>query len=466
MNRPGVGIVHLGIGAFFRAFGLPYLEDTMAAAGGDWGVIGVSLRSAGVRDRLAAQDCIYHALELGAEAQRLRRITALRRVLFAGDERDEILAAMADPAVSVVSLTVTEKGYCHAPATGTLNLDHPGIRHDLAQPDAPQTAPGFLLAGLRARRAAGLRPFTCLSCDNLPGNGAVLRNVVLDLARAQDRALAGWIADQARFPGTMVDRIVPATTPHDLRAVADLAGAPDAAAVVHEPFRQWVIEDDFVDGVRPALQAAGVQMVVDVAPYEHMKLRCLNGSHSALAYLGVLAGKPTVASAVADRAFRQFIESLWLNEILPGFSPPPGEVPLLYVARLMARYRNPGIAHRTAQIAMDGSQKLPQRILASVADNLAAGRPIARLGLVVAAWVRFLRGQTDAGVAYEVSDPLAERLQAAARGDDPVAAVLEIEQVFAPDLAGDLRFREAVQHGYRKLAAQGVAATLAGSGDD
>jgi fructuronate reductase len=258
----------------------------------------------------------------------------------------------------------------------------------------------------------------------------------------------------------MIDRIVPATAEADLDAVERLTGVRDPGAVVHEPFRQWVIEDDFVDGVRPAFQVAGVQMVDDVAPFEHMKLRCLNGTHSALAYLGVLAGKRTVAEAVADPAFRGFIERLWADEIIPSLVPPPGEDVARYVTRLMQRYRNPGIEHRTIQIAMDGSQKLPQRILAPVADNLAAGRPVDGLCLVVAAWVRFLRGVSDTAVPHAVNDPLADDLQVAALGDNPVAAVLAMRDVVPPVLADDARFRAAVQDGYDLLAARGVAAAL------
>lgn len=462
MSRPDVGIVHLGIGAFFRAFALPYLEDAMAEAGGDWGVLGVSLRSADVRDRLVAQDCVYHAMELSAEGRSARRIEALRDVLFAGDQREAVLGAMCDPGVSIVSLTVTEKGYCHAPATGRLDAGHYGIVADLASPHAPATAPGVLVEALARRRSAGTRPFTCLSCDNLPGNGGVLRSVVLDLARRRDPALANWIAAEGRFPSTMVDRIVPATTGADLRAIEELTGAPDAAVVVHEPFSQWVIEDDFVDGRRPALDRAGAQLVADVAPFEHMKLRSLNGTHSAIACLGVLAGLQTVAQATGDPVIRYFVEALWLHEIAPGFTPPRGEISLLYVAKLMERYRNPGIVHRTMQIAMDGSQKLPQRILATVRDNLAAGRKIERLGFVVAAWVRFLQGRSFAGERYSIDDPLANLLQGAALSEDPVAAVLGIEDVFAPDLAGDLRFQDAVRHGFDLLRAGSVQDAIKG----
>ncbi|MDJ0627531.1 MAG: mannitol dehydrogenase family protein [Rhodobacter sp.] len=460
--RPAVGIVHLGIGAFFRAFGIPWLEDVMAAAGGDWGVAGVSLRSAGVRDRLRAQECVYRCLERGPEGSQVRQVQALRRVLFLGEERETVLEAMADPAVSVVSLTVTEKGYCHVPGTGRLDLRNPGIAHDIATPDAPETAPGLIVEALRRRRAAGLRPFTCLSCDNLPGNGEVLRNVVLGLAERLDPHLAGWIAHEGRFPATMVDRIVPATTAADIDEAERLTGVRDEAVVVHEPFRQWVIEDRFVDDVRPAFEAAGVLMADEVAPYERMKLRCLNGTHSAIAYLGLLAGKATVAETVADPSVARFVEGLWREEIVPSFDPPAAVDLAEYTAALMQRYRNPGIAHRTIQIAMDGSQKLPQRILATIEDNLAGGRPVGRLALVVAAWIRFLGGVSDAGVTFDVSDPLAGALQARARAKDPVGAVMAVEEVFGRSLHGHPDFIGTVRAAHDRLAGAGVRTVLEG----
>lgn len=455
MSKPAVGIVHLGIGAFFRAFGVPWLEDVMKAAGGDWGVLGVSLRSPAVRDRLAAADFAYHALEKGPKGATTRRVEALRDVLVAPEDPVAVLDAMADPAVSLVTLTITEKGYCHAPATWRLDLANPDIKHDLAHPDAPKTAPGLIVAALARRRAAGLRPFTCLSCDNLPENGGVLREVVLGLARQQDSGLAAWIAAEGRFPCSMVDRIVPATVPADVDRVKVVTGVRDTGVVVHEPFRQWVIEDDFVDDARPAFQAAGVQMVADVAPFEHMKLRCLNGTHSALAYLGILAGKATVSEAVADPAIARFIEGLWREEILPSFVAPAGVDPARYTAVLMQRYRNPAIEHRTLQIAMDGSQKLPQRILATMADRLGEGGGIDRLALVVAAWVHFLRGD-----GHQVNDPLAGSLSGAARGRAPVKDVLAERRVFTPDLTENRRFRKAVEFGYTEIAAKGVQSVL------
>jgi fructuronate reductase len=291
---PAIGIVHLGLGAFFRAHGALYVEEAMAKSGGEWGILGVSLRHADLRDRLAPQGFVYTACELGPHGEALRVGTAVQSMLVAPENPAAVLDAMADPAVRIVSLTVTEKGYCHAPSTGRLDFSHPDIVADLADPARPVSAPGFLCRALDRRRKAGAAPFTVLCCDNLPENGAMLRGIVLELAARMDGTLAAWIEAECAFPCTMVDRIVPATTEADIERLAQRTGVWDAAPVMHEPFRQWVIEDRFTGGARPDLGAVGTELVADVRPYEHMKLRCLNGTHSALAYLGYLAGAETI----------------------------------------------------------------------------------------------------------------------------------------------------------------------------
>ena len=280
---------------------------------------------------------------------------------------------MADPEIRIVALTVTEKGYCHDPATGRLNMSHPDIQSDLANIDTPVSAPGFLVAGLRARRAADVAPFTVLSCDNLPSNGPLVRGMVLDFARALDPDLAAWTDENVAFPATMVDRITPATTAEDLDRYAEKLGYRDEALVVHEAFSQWVIEDRFPLG-RPDWVAAGAQMVTSVEAHETMKLRMLNGTHSTLAYLGYLAGHETISEAVNDPPFAALCEKLWRNEIIPTVPQPEGEDLHSYAAALLERYRNPAIRHRTWQIAMDGSQKLPQRLLGTMSDACEAGR--------------------------------------------------------------------------------------------
>ena len=251
---PAPGIVHLGLGAFFRAHGALVIEDSLRAAGGDWGITGASLRSADMRDRLAAQDFVYTAVEMAPKGTRNRVVQVVNDVLFAPEQADVLLARMTAPATRIVSLTVTEKGYCHVPSTGLLDLAHPDIQHDIAQA-LPKSAVGFIVRALQMRRAAGLKPFTVLSCDNLPKNGSVARSVVLGLAAQVDPALEGWIAAEGRFPSTMVDRIVPATTSRNIDDLAADTGVTDASPVFHEPFLQWVIEDDFVEGARPAFEA-------------------------------------------------------------------------------------------------------------------------------------------------------------------------------------------------------------------
>ena len=468
-TRPGIGIVHLGLGAFFRAHGALYVEEAMAASGGDsggdWGIVGVSLVRPDQRDRLAPQNFAYTAVKLGPKGETCRIVSVVTDVLVAREDPEAVLALMTNPAVRIVTLTVTEKGYCHEPATGALNATHPDIVHDLAHPDAPRSAPGFLVRALQRRRSAGLRPFTVLCCDNLPENGRVVRGVVLDLARRIDPVLADWIAAEGRFPSTMVDRIVPATSEADIDRLARATGTFDAAPVMHEPFRQWVVEDDFVDGARPDLAAAGVELVANVTPFEHMKLRCLNGTHSALAYLGYLAGHETIAETVADPVFARFVRHLWTAEILPGLTAPPDVDLAAYAGALFDRYANPAIRHRTWQITMDGSQKLPQRILGTVAENLAAGRPIDGLALAIAAWMRYVGGTDERGQPIDVRDPLAERLRAlgdeAATPEARVDALLAVREVFPPELAANPRFRAAILIAHAALVAQGARAAAA-----
>ncbi|MFO1142962.1 MAG: mannitol dehydrogenase family protein [Amaricoccus sp.] len=464
-RRPGVGIVHLGLGAFFRAHGAIYVAEAMAKSGGDWGIVGVSLVRPDQRDALEPQDFAYTAVELGPEGETPRLIDVVQDVLVAREDPAAVLAAMADPGVRIVSLTVTEKGYCHEPATGRLNPDHPDIVHDLAHPEAPRSAPGFLVAGLARRRAAGARPFTVLCCDNLPANGHVVRGVTLDLARLVDASLADWIEADGRFPSTMVDRIVPATKPEDIARLTGLTGVEDRSPVMHEPFRQWVVEDDFVDGARPDLGAVGVQLVEDVTPFELMKLRMLNGTHSSLAYLGYLAGHETIADAVADPPFAALCRHLWRDEIVPTITPPPGEDLGAYGEALLARYRNPAIRHRTWQIAMDGSQKLPQRILGTIADDRRAGRPCPGLVLAVAAWMRYVGGTDETGASIDVRDPLAERLHALSAGAPDAAARVEaflgVGEIFPPALAADPGLRAELAEALARLEAEGARAAVA-----
>lgn len=460
-------IVHLGLGAFVRAHLACYTEDVLDRAAPFWGITGVSLQRPDQRDRLAPQDGLYCTLQRDGDGVTARVVGCLHRVLVAPEDPGAVIRAMADEGTRIVSLTVTEKGYCHDPATGRLDLAHPDIVHDLAHPNAPRSAIGLLVAALRERRFAGAAPFTVLCCDNLPHNGRLLAGLARDYAAAAiTDGLAAWIEAEVAFPSTMVDRIVPALTDVDI-ADAELAlGLHDATPVSHEPFRQWVIEDRFGPGGRPPWERAGAQIVADVAPFEHMKLRLLNGAHSALAYLGYLAGHETIPEAVADSALRGYVQALW-REIVPMVPAPTGVDLNDYTAALLARFGNSAIRHRTWQIAMDGSQKLPQRLLTTIRERLAAGLPIPCLALAVAAWIRYAGGVDEAGRPIDVRDPMAERvravLDAAGSPAERVKAVLGLHPIFG-DLAGSVAFRMAVTTAYARLLERGARAAAALSG--
>ena len=456
-----VGIVHLGVGAFHRAHQAVYLDDRLAAGETDWAICGASLRSAETSRALDPQDGLY-ALALRSEAgEEVRVIGALRRCL--GPDA-ALLDAMSDPGVRIVTLTVTEKGYCHDPATRQLDEAHPDIRHDLAKPHAPQSAPGVLVEALARRRAAGTAPFTIVSCDNLPSNGETARAVIARLAALRDADLGRWVEGEVAFPSTMVDRIVPATTDEDRARLAARLGVADAWPVVSEPFSQWVIEDRFPAG-RPRFEDSGATLVGDVAPYELAKLRLLNGAHSTLAYLGYLSGYDTVAEAMADDNLARLVSGLMIEEAAPTLEAAFGD-PAPYIARLLARFRNPALRHRTWQIAMDGSQKLPQRLLATARARLAAGQPIARLALGVAAWMRYVAGVDEQGRAIDVRDPLAARLRAIAEREGWEAARLApalaaVAEVFGADLSRDPRFLAPVTTALAALIAKGARRTMA-----
>jgi fructuronate reductase len=461
------GIVHLGLGAFHRAHMAVMTDAVLGAGARDWGIVAASLRSPETRDALAPQDGLYAVAVREDEAERLSVVGALRGLHVAPEDPEALLRAMADPRVRIVSLTVTEKGYCGDPATGALDEAHPDIRHDLADPARPRSAPGFLVEALRRRRDAGSPPFTVLSCDNLPSNGETAHRITARLGALRDPGLGDWIAAEASFPSTMVDRIVPATTAEDRARVAAALGLEDAWPVVCEGFSQWAVEDRFPTG-RPAWEAAGATFATDVAPFELMKLRMLNGAHSALAYLGSLAGHETVAEAAADPVFARFLEGLWA-EVIPTVPAPPGVDLRDYAARLLARFRNRALRHRTAQIAADGSQKLPQRLLEPLRAARSAGRPAPHLVLAVAGWMRHVVGVDERGAPVELRDPLLPRLrEAAAPGPtDPRATasrLLGVREVFGDDLPQDPGFREAVAAALEDLVRRGSRACVAALG--
>jgi len=459
-----IGIVHLGLGAFHRAHQAVY-TDSVLRSDPRWGICGVSLKTPRVTAALAQQDGLYSVLEKGAAGTSARVIGAVRETLFLGAGAHSVIARIADPAVSVVSLTVTEKGYCHDPATGRLDHAHPDIAHDLAHPRSPVSTVGVLVAGLEARRAAAGTPLNVVCCDNLPHNGRTLEGLVASFAQAADPALAEWIGAHVAFPSTMVDRIVPATTPADLEEAARLLGVADAAPVVAEPFSDWVIENRFA-AARPSWEDAGARLVADVAPFETMKLRLLNGSHSTLAYLGFLLGHEYLWQAASDPLLGTLIERMMAGEVVPTLAVPSGVDIGAYCAQLLARFRNPAVPHRTQQIAMDGSQKVPQRLLSTVRDRLAGGGSIDDLALAIAGWIRYASGKDEQGKTIAVADPMSGRFAAiatAARGNASQIAdgFLGLTAVFGDDLSNNPAFRKAVARDLGALMRDGVRRTLA-----
>lgn len=463
------GIVHLGIGAFMRAHLAAATDDALdAGAGPDWGICGVSLRQADTRDALAPQDGLYALALRDAHSEHLRVIGCVRECLVAPEDPGAVLQRIAHADTRIVSLTVTEKGYCQDPASGALQWQHADIVHDLAHPDAPRSAIGFIVHGLAWRHRRDLPPITLMSLDNLPSNGHTLQGLVLAFARRVDAGLAEWIAAGCSFPNSMVDRIVPRSTDADRAAVSAAIGVDDAWPVVGETFMDWAVEDRFAAG-RPDWTHGGARFVTDAAPWERLKLRMVNGAHSTIAYLAVAAGWKTVDEAIAQPALRAFVEALMRDEIEPTLGPLEGLDLAAYRARLIERFANPSLAHRTLQIAMDGSQKLPQRLLSTVRDHLQAGASIDSLAVGIAAWLTHLRGHDDAGRTVPLDDPQAEALrglhaQAAQTADvhGMAACFTRYAPVFG-DLADDERLVDALAHALETLRAKGAAGLLAGA---
>lgn len=461
----GPGIVHLGLGAFHRAHQAVFTEDAMAAAGGDWGIIGVAPRSVAVLDKLSAQDRLYSVTTMAAEGRSTRVIGALAGLRHAAGDPDAVVALLADPAIRIVTLTVTEKGYRLDPATGRLLLDDE-LRGDLETDRPPRTVPGLLIRGLLARRRADAGPIALVSCDNLPANGHRLRGLVDYLASAT--SLTDWVRANVTFPGTMVDRIVPASTAETLAVARAELGVRDEAALFGEPYAAWVIEDAFPAG-RPAWERAGAVLTGDARPWERLKLRSLNGVHSAIAYLGALAGRDTITDALTLPGLAATVRRFIAEDIAPSFTPPAGTDTIAYGEEVLHRFANPAFEYRTSQVAGDGSQKLPQRVLHTIIDRRAAGATPRWGIMVVAAWMRFARGTADDGRPLPLDDPLATTIRArlAAAPDTPAGvagALLGLDTVFAPELSGDDTVRGLLVDWLTAFDKHGVAATLAGLG--
>jgi fructuronate reductase len=456
-----VGIVHLGVGAFHRAHQAVYVDDCLKAGASHWGIIGASLRSTDTRDALKGQDGLYTLAIRGSDGEKLRIIGSLAAVLVAPENPQMLLDALSKPSTRIVTLTVTEKAYLRG-ADGRLDASHSDIQHDLLHPHTPKTVHGYLAQALEQRRANGTAPFTILCCDNLPANGATLRQVMLDYAGLRDGRLAEHIARDVAFPASMVDRIVPATRPEDLTRIREALGFEDAWPVMTEPFSQWVVEEHFPQG-RPDWESFGVTMVKDVTPFEDMKLRLLNGSHSALAYLGLLAGHATVDEAFAVPLIRGFVDALWA-EAETSLPAAVNDKVDHYKRQLAQRYANTALAHQLKQIATDGSQKLPQRILSPALARLKAGRKADHLALVPAAWIAACEARGRTLPEGHFTDPLDQEIIAAlARGSSLEQTVSDIFDLGGFAHGHDLRpaLQRLVTAQLTRLRAHGVVSVLA-----
>jgi mannitol 2-dehydrogenase len=446
------GVVHIGVGGFHRAHQELYFDELAERGVRDWGVIGVGLHSRRMIDALEPQDLLYTVIERDAHTDRARVVGSLVRYLYAPEDPEAVLAALADERIRLVTLTVTGSGY-------DLELHADAIRADHEHPERPATFFGYLTAALDRRRRAGVAPFTVLSCDNVPRNGEAARTAVVEFARGRDAGLAAWIEDSVAFPNSMVDRITPESTEDTAEYVEREFGLEDRSPVVTEPFRQWIVEDRF-GNTRPPLDAVGAQFVPDVAPYELMKKRLLNGSHCAVGYLGYLAGYATIAEAMGDPVFRAYLERLMREELAPLLPEVPGVDLDAYQRTLLERFANPKINDALQRLCRRGSTKMPSYILSSIREAIDGGRPHALLTLATAGWLRYLRGVDFAGREIEIQDARIEQLQPLARdgGEDPRPLLAE-RSVFG-DLIERPAFVTALEEALRALEQDGPRETV------
>ena len=454
------GILHFGVGNFHRAHQAVYL-DLLFNAGQDlnWAILGAGTMpsDAAMREKLGAQDYLTTVVEQDVNVLSARVTGVMTGMLPVGDTA-AIIDALSDPAIRIVSMTITEGGY-FIDASGAFNPAHPAIAADAANPDQPKTVFGLILAGLKARRAKGIAPFTVMSCDNIPHNGKVTMNAVAGLAQLIDPALAAYVKENVAFPNSMVDRITPATGPREIDSLKAQFNIEDNWPVFCEEFKQWVMEDNFPAG-RPALEKVGVTFVPDVSPYELMKIRILNGGHAAIAYPAALLDIHFVHEAMEHPLIRAFLAKLENEEIIPVIPPVPNTSLTDYFALIERRFSNPKIGDTIPRLAQDGSNRQPKFILPSTADRLAAGAGITGLSLVSALWCRYFEGKSDSGQDIVFNDVHAERLQKAALAsrEDPTLFLAE-EDIFGA-VGKNERFRKAFSHALETLRAKGTAATL------
>jgi mannitol 2-dehydrogenase len=455
------GIVHFGVGNFHRAHQAVYLDDLFnLGRDHEWAIVGAGVRAADetMRQQLLSQDLLTTVVEQEATGSAARVTGAMIEYLKPGDTA-AIINRLADPAIRIVSLTITEGGYYIDPASQRFDPRHPDIKRDAENFTAPQTVFGLILAGLKRRRDVGIPPFTVMSCDNIPGNGHVTKNAVVGLAQLIYPELAAWVGANVAFPNGMVDRITPATTDRERQLLADEFGIADNWPVFCEAFRQWVLEDDFPSG-RPALEQVGVQFVTDVAPFELMKIRILNGGHATIAYPAALMDIHFVHEAMENELVRAFLEKVEQEEIIPIVPPVPDTDLQAYYRLIERRFANPRIGDTITRLCLDGSNRQPKFILPSAADRLRFGGSVTGLALVSALWARYCFGETDSGRPIAPNDPNWDRLQAQAkRAKDRAAAWLEMTDIFG-EVAGNAAYVAAFTHALETLWAVGTRETL------
>lgn len=459
-------IVHLGFGAFHRAHQGLFTDEVARKSESDWGICEVNLFGGeGLIKSLREQNHLYTVAEKGAESTDVKVIGSVNESLHPSfDGIEAVIEKMAEPQVAIVSMTITEKGYCADPATGLLDKNNPLVIADLENPTQPKSALGYIVQALKIRRERGLTPFTVMSCDNVQENGHVAKSAILEFAKLLDAELGTWIEANVTFPCTMVDRIVPAATEETLNEITELLGVQDPCGIACEPFRQWVIEDNFVAG-RPDWNIAGAEFVADVVPYEEMKLRMLNGSHSFLAYLGYLGGYAHISDTMTDEGYRTAAFDMMMKAQAPSLSMPEGTDLEGYAKLLIDRFTNPSLKHKTWQIAMDGSQKIPQRMGGSLCFHLEQGSDFKWLAAGIAGWMRYVSAVDEQGNEIDVRDPMAEQLKAVCdehgQNVSVVPALLAIEAIFAPEIGQNPQVIDAVSSAYQSLVEKGARATVA-----
>jgi mannitol 2-dehydrogenase len=457
-------VVHIGVGGFHRAHQAVYLDELARQGVTDWGLVGVGMHSPQVGEVLAAQDRLYLVVERGADSDSARVVGAMTRYLLAAEEPDAVLDVLADERTRLVTLTITGTSYLIDAHTGEFDASDARVTADLEDPGHPDTVFGYLVEALGRRRAAGLPPFTVLSCDNMQHNGHAARTAVVSFARLRDERdggdLADWIDANVAFPSSMVDRITPNTTPEDRDAIAAEVGVDDRWPIITEPFTQWVVEDDFCNG-RPPLDQVGVQFVPDVTPYETMKTRLLNGCHTAVGYLGYLAGYRTTDAVMADPVFREYLARMMAEEIAPNLPEVPGIDLDEYQATILERLANPKMGDQLVRLGRRGSTKIPHYILPSIAAAVEHDTPSRLLCLAVAGWMRYLRGYDYAGEEVPVVGPLTDRLVPLAQEGGEEPDLLLSERAVFGDLSQDVHFAAAVEVALRALEQQGPREVIA-----